>query len=411
MTDSPTRPTEATALLRLPVRGRRDIVPARQRVRLVAERLHFSAQDQTRISTAVSEIVRNSVEYAEGGQLDIALVTSPGPLLRISISDDGPGIADVDDVLAGRSERQGGRGLIGARNLMDGFAIDTSALGTTITLEKRLPPGIGIDQARSLAADLATRDTSSQGGDAYAELEAQHRELMASLSEIQEREERLRGTLRDRDVLLREVHHRVKNNLQLILSMIRLQSAQIRDPGTRDALKVLSGRIRSISEIHNRLYGAQSTAEIDLSAYLAALCKSIEASVGARTTDLRLAVDTDVHLDLELAQRIGLIVNELVMNAYKHAFAEDAAEGRISVAVSQAEGRLSLEIADTGAGVADPEMLRTSGSLGMSLVRSLCKDYSGDLQVLSTPGVGTTVRLDLPLSRTFSQPREDATPA
>src|SRR3954454_13066058 len=124
------------------IRHDRDIVHARQRARLVAERLGFEVQDQTRISTAVSEVCRNAYAYAGGGKADFGIEEAAGRVSMVmEISDHGPGIADLEDILAGRyRSRTGmGLGLLGARRLMDRLEIDTSENGTTVVLTRTLP--------------------------------------------------------------------------------------------------------------------------------------------------------------------------------------------------------------------------------------------------------------------------------
>ena len=136
-----TLPVTPWSILTVAIENEADVVAVRQRARRIAEFLGFEAQDQTRIATAVSEIARNAVGYAGGGRAEFALDGPDAPQrLVVRVGDEGPGIADLDAVLAGRFEsRMGlGLGIAGARRLMDGFDVETDAArGTTVTLEWR----------------------------------------------------------------------------------------------------------------------------------------------------------------------------------------------------------------------------------------------------------------------------------
>jgi anti-sigma regulatory factor (Ser/Thr protein kinase) len=130
-------------LLALTLQHDQDVVTARQRAASLAQLLGFDPSEQVRVATAVSEIVRNAFTYARGGEVTFSVDASRRPQrLLVTIADRGPGIAALDDVLAGRyrSATGLGRGIAGARRLMDGFAIDSGAAGTTVRLEKDIPP-------------------------------------------------------------------------------------------------------------------------------------------------------------------------------------------------------------------------------------------------------------------------------
>src|SRR5215475_8002730 len=131
-----------TRLLILALTGETDIVLARKRTRRLAELVGFEGQDQTRITTAVSEIARNALEYAGGGRIEFRLVSNSLPQrLEITVTDQGPGIAQLEGVLDGsvRSETGMGVGMVGARRLMDEFTVETTPNGTTVRLAKNLP--------------------------------------------------------------------------------------------------------------------------------------------------------------------------------------------------------------------------------------------------------------------------------
>ncbi len=169
-----------------------DIVAARQRARGIAEQLGFNVQDQTRIATAVSEIARNAFGYAGGGKVDFALnLDREIQTLVIRVSDRGPGMVDLDAIMEGRYKSTTGLGLgiVGARRLVDGFDITSSAGdGTTVTLIKQLPSASPSMNGSKVAA-LVEAMAKSRPKDPRAALRDQNRELLRSLSELAEREE------------------------------------------------------------------------------------------------------------------------------------------------------------------------------------------------------------------------------
>ena len=168
-----------------------DIVAIRQRARLLAELLAFDRQDQTRIATAVSEIARNAFSYAGGGRAEFLLdeVRSP-QLLLIRVSDQGPGIADLDAVLEGRYQSQlgMGMGIVGARRLLDRFEITSGSAGTTVELGHELPARAARITHESLAA-VVLRLSQQHNDDPLAALREQNVELLQSLEEIRRRQE------------------------------------------------------------------------------------------------------------------------------------------------------------------------------------------------------------------------------
>lgn len=174
------------------LRGDENVVAARRLAREISAELNLDLQDQTRVATTVSEISRNAVAYAGGGQIDFALDGDARPqILWITVQDKGPGISNLDDVYAGKFQsRTGmGNGILGARRLMDEFSIETGRNGTKVGFAKRRPRGasqLTPDQlekfVRSIPTDLP---------DAQDELKKQNRELLQSLQELKSRSEEL----------------------------------------------------------------------------------------------------------------------------------------------------------------------------------------------------------------------------
>jgi PAS domain S-box-containing protein len=216
------------------------------------------------------------------------------------------------------------------------------------------------------------------------------------LTERKRVEERLRDSLAEKELLLREVNHRVKNNMQIVSSLIAIQASYAADPQTIDQFEQCQNRIRSMALIHELLHQTSSYAAIDLRIYLELLTSQLLESFDGRN---RIKVDLEARVassDLNRAFTCGLIVNELVTNSMKHAFG-DATCGRIEVAlVEDADQNLVLSVADDGPGFGDLPGDGPSHALGLTLVERLAKQSGGDVQCANSPGA--VVRVVLPLA-------------
>ena len=178
-------------IIAIALRTERDVVQARQRARELASLLGFENQDQIRLATATSEIARNAFRYARNGTVSFFVRRDDSPRLEVIVSDSGPGIANLDQILQGRyqSDTGLGKGIIGTRRLMDGFDISTTPQGTTVRFGKTLPPGLLITprSLRELADTMRQRDPENP----YEEIERQNQELMKTLQELRERQQEL----------------------------------------------------------------------------------------------------------------------------------------------------------------------------------------------------------------------------
>src|SRR6204780_2989217 len=179
------------SILTVTIQREQDTVAARQRARHIARLLGFDPQDQTRISTAVSEIARNAFNYAGGGREEYSIEGRTSPqLFIIQIRDSGPGVRDLDDILEGqyKSSTGMGMGILGARRLMDQFQIDSApGKGTTIWLKKLLPSRIRVWNGQDLAG-MAASLAREGPQDAFQELQHQNQELLNALEEIRTRQ-------------------------------------------------------------------------------------------------------------------------------------------------------------------------------------------------------------------------------
>ncbi|QID19884.1 PAS domain S-box protein [Nitrogeniibacter mangrovi] len=201
--------------------------------------------------------------------------------------------------------------------------------------------------------------------------------------------------LEEKTVLLHEIHHRVKNNLQIISSLLNLQ-ARSADPSVRQALSESQGRVKAMALIHQLLYERNDFSRIDLASYLRRLCALLQESFrdGPARFELNVRAEEEVHMDLQRAVPCGLLVNELVTNAIKHAF-PDGRHGHVEVTLTRQDASHCLiVVADDGIGLpADIDPGR-SRSLGMQLIPLLCDQAGGAWAVSRAPGTRFELTLD-----------------
>jgi PAS domain S-box-containing protein len=212
-------------------------------------------------------------------------------------------------------------------------------------------------------------------------------------------EDQLQTSLREKEVLLKEVHHRVKNNLQVISSLLSLQSSSIESSETRELVRESQNRVRSMALIHEKLYQSDSLARIDFGEYLRNLTRDLFRSYSAGGVALKLQAE-DVPLDVDAAVPCGLIVNELVSNALKYAFPAGRG-GELSVSFARvALDRYALTVTDNGVGLPKDLDVRNARTLGLQLVTMLVTQLHGTLDVVSDGG--TTFLITLPAGKAIA---------
>jgi len=211
---------------------------------------------------------------------------------------------------------------------------------------------------------------------------------------------RLRAAVEEREWLLREMHHRVKNNLQMLNSLLSIQSRALADPGARAAMQESRARVQAIGLIHQFLHGRDAFHNIRMRGYVRRLLEQIAQATGMDRWRIRLVDDVDdLQLDVDLATPIGLIVNELVTNALKHAF-PDGRSGEVHVALHRTEHGLALTVRDNGVGGGDP--CGGAEGFGHTLLRTLAGRMQAEMNVEN--GRGTAVHLTIPLSEHGKEP-------
>jgi PAS domain S-box-containing protein len=195
-------------------------------------------------------------------------------------------------------------------------------------------------------------------------------------------EEQLRASLREKEVLLQEIHHRVKNNLQVVSSLLSLQAEQTKDRQTFEAFRGSQNRIRSMALIHEKLYQSPDLARVDFAEYLQSLAAALCRSYGADVRGISLSIQTDkILLGIDTATPCGLLLNELISNALKHAFpAGRAGEIRIEFRVN-GDKQCILRVSDNGVGFPQDLEFRTMESLGLQLVNTLVRQLAGSIKL------------------------------
>jgi len=222
--------------------------------------------------------------------------------------------------------------------------------------------------------------------------------LNEEIRQRRQAEDTIRASLDEKVLLLREIHHRVNNNLQIIISLIKLQMRTVEDPEMKQVLSEMRNRVQAMSLVHEKLYLSKSLSSIDISDYTRFLATQLFAFYGVDHRRVALATDMEkILLDIETAIPLGLIVNELVSNALRHAF-PDTRTGTITISSHPEGDQISLIITDDGAGMSPSYDWRGSTSLGFRLVNSLVDQLGGTIEKKN--GKGTTFNILFPRKTT-----------
>lgn len=224
---------------------------------------------------------------------------------------------------------------------------------------------------------------------------------------ISSREAELRESLAQKEILVREIHHRVKNNLQLVMSLLNLHARRIRDPRAEAAFAEARSRINALATLHRRLYESENLQEVDLRWFLKDLCAELRRGGLAGTQDVDLTVTAEEEvIGPDVAVPLGLLVTEAITNAYKHAFT-GVDRGLIEVIIRrESDAQLLLIVRDNGRGY-DTASETEPGGLGRSLIDAFVRQLHGELEINSDGGVEMRVKFRAPLARS-SQPRQES---
>lgn len=445
-------------LLTLELRYEPDIVAARQRARQIASLLAFDTQDQTRIATAVSEIVRNAFEYAGGGKVEFIL-ESPPAILEIRVSDRGPGIANVAEILSGQyvSRTGMGLGILGARRLMDRFEMTSRPEGgTTVVLGKLLRDGAGDLSPQRIAA-LTDELARQVPDDPFQEVQRQNQELLRALDQLRIRQEelaRLNSELEDtnrgvvalyaeldekadylrraydvKSKFLSNMSHEFRTPLNSILSISRLLLERSDGDLTSEQEKQV-GFVRKSAETLSELVNDL----LDLAKVEAGklVVRPTEFTAASLFSGLRgmlkplLAQNSSINLLFEDVSslptlhtdegKVSQILRNFISNALKY-----TEHGEVRVSASLAGGRSVLfSVKDQGIGIAPEHLTRIfeefhqvdgplqkknkGTGLGLPLSKKLAELLGGVIRVESEPGVGSLFSVEIPIA--YAGPQE-----
>jgi signal transduction histidine kinase len=412
------------------IKSESDIVRVRDRVRLAARELGFDNVTQIKLTTAVSELTRNIYEYARTGSITVAIIERDGRVgLEIVCEDEGPGIADVDEVLSGRFQsRTGlGRGLPGSSRLMDEFRVESEVgLGTRVEaikwFDEEQKPLKTVDQIRSL---FFSANESSM----VEELQAQNQELVRVLGELttsrreleranrnlQEANEKLRQVDEMKSRFISTIAHEVRTPLNAINGLVSLLARDKKEPLSerqRETVERLDKSARLLIQLVNDLLDlsrlqARRT-QIKVQEFDAAeLIDTISTGLKQTASDKGVVLEYDTMPDLPKIKsdptKVGQVITNLASNAIKFT----PAGGTVSIkACTDVDGMWRVEVIDTGIGLAEEEIPsifeefrqvniasphHSGGTgLGLPISKRLVELLGGKMKVISAPGAGST---------------------
>lgn len=217
--------------------------------------------------------------------------------------------------------------------------------------------------------------------------------VLHDITERQKAADQIQSSLREKEVMIKEIHHRVKNNLQVISSLLSLQSGQLKDDAIRTLFDESQHRIRSMALVHESLYRSEDLAQVDFRRYVETLADSLVDSYRMPGAAIKVDFDLEpISFSIDHAVPCGLILNELISNALKHAFPQQAA-GRITIELrSLTDGRVRLAVADDGRGIPESFEIENVASLGMRIVRNLTEQLRGAIHIERGNGLTVAVQ-------------------
>jgi signal transduction histidine kinase/CheY-like chemotaxis protein len=438
-------------LFTMEVRFENDVVLARQKSRAVAAALKFDPQDQIRIATAVSEIARNTYQYAGGGLVEFRISESPEKMLVITFRDQGKGISNLDEILDGKyvSKTGMGLGIIGARRLVDAFNIESKpGQGTTVVLEKRIPSRFSRLTSSDLNKLLASIETASQ--DPYEELKQQNKELINTLQELRAKQEELlqlnneldetnRGVValyaelnEKADFLqhaselksrfLSNMSHEFRTPLNSIVALSQILLDRLDGPlGAEqekqvryilDSAKDLTELVNDLLDLAKVEAGKVTVRPVNFSVTgLFAALRGMLRPLLSQNTSVSLTFDEPEDLPELYSDegKVSQILRNFISNALK--FTE---RGEIRVSAQQGpRGVVIFSVVDTGIGIAPEDQERIfqewtqidgrlqkavkGTGLGLPLSRKFAQLLGGDVLVKSELGVGSKFSAVIPI--------------
>lgn len=454
-------------IVQLALRSERDVVQARQRAREVAAELGLDYQDQIRMATATSEIARNAFRYARNGNVTFSLELKHPQRLEVTVSDSGPGIANLDEILEGRykSETGLGMGIIGTRRLMDEFEIAAAATGTTIRMAKCIPYHNETWTPRT-AKELYQKLQGRAPENPFEEIEQQNQELLKTLQELRSRQEELellnheledtnRGVValyaelderadylrRASDLktkFLSNVSHEFRTPLNSIVSLSRLLMERLDGDLTAEQIKqvrFIESSALDLQEMVNDLLDLAKveagkirirSKRFEVNELFSALKGMLKPLLADNTSVDLIFDDTHTLPPLHTDEgKVSQILRNLISNALKF-----TPKGKVTISATMIEDRdVQFTVEDTGIGIAaehhetifqefgqveNPLQDRYRGTgLGLPLCRNLAMLLGGSIWLESEPGRGSSffVRIPAVYVGEASRPEESDLPA
>jgi two-component sensor histidine kinase/ABC-type amino acid transport substrate-binding protein len=226
----------------------------------------------------------------------------------------------------------------------------------------------------------------------YVSISKINKELIRTMSERRKAEEQVKQSLREKETLLREIHHRVKNNMAVVSSLLSIQANKIKDATVRSLFEESQQRVRSMALVHEKLYQAKDLSSIDFDDYIKSIVSEIISLYRIDTNAITTEINVEgIELDLESAVPCCLIINELLTNVFKHAF-PDNRRGTLSIHFTKTDGEAyTLTIKDNGIGLPKGSDHKETGDLGLQLVNVLTRQLRGTFQLKSDKGMEVVV--------------------
>jgi two-component system response regulator len=340
----------------------------------------------------VARLSRLKVQLDESSALMRAVVEHSSDLVTVA---DGEGklvyVSPVCAAVLGWSPEE----LLGRQWMEILAAEDREAIGKAL-----------LDPEGSLAQTITVRCGRKDGSIAWMEARAARLKATSSAQTMivltlrdvtaqRAQEQRTQASLREKEVLLREVYHRVKNNLQVIQSLLKMRARSLPAGETRMAIESTVQRVHAMALVHERLYQVEDLARVSLTGYLRDLFDGVVASSSRQPGQVHLELDAEeIHLTLDGAIPFGLLINELLSNNLKHAFPGNR-QGTIAVSIHRVEGAVKMVVQDDGVGLPENFNAAACPSMGMKLAASLAHQLGGKLAFTSDHGC----RVETNLSR------------
>ncbi|HEX8253617.1 MAG TPA: ATP-binding protein [Thermoanaerobaculia bacterium] len=440
-----------------------DLVAARRRARQIAGLLGFDEQDQTRIATVASEIARNALRYGGGGRLEFCVESRNGAeALVLTITDRGPGIENLDEIMSGRYRSQTGMGLgiLGARRLMDDMQVNTApGKGTTVVMRKRLPaaappvteqslgklvdtlarqrPDSPLEEIQQQNAELLQalselNDRREQQERLNQELEDTNRGVLALYAELDEKAESLRRADRTKSRFLSDMGHEFRTPVNSILALARLLGEAELQVENRKQLNLIRRAAEDLESLVNDLLDLAKIeagkidvrpAEFEVSNLFSALRGMLRPLLLNRSLSLVFDEPEGLAPLYTDEGKVSQILRNFISNALKFT---EAGEVRVTASRGQNGNTVTFCVSDTGIGIAEedqeaifeefrqidtPLQRNQKGTgLGLPLTRKLATLLGGEVGVRSAAGVGSTFWAEIPMRYAGdAAPRRDAT--